>query len=238
MLHITSTLANRIPRGGVALLIAALTAFSLTGCAEKRNCAANCCNAAQQPTHWGIPLGEWSGEGAFVYECARANVAAPAEGKAAADECAGVASIARRYKTSLKISRSTLGGHDVVEFSILSQRGDIPQLENRTQLRFALEQRPAPQIEGASSDKLRLYRMVAAEFNRKQPNPDYQYDPNTDAVSRASLFMSDGCPVLQIVYSDNFVDTICFCGSMVQKSGSYFDGGIGAVHWVERMSRN
>ena len=102
-----------MPRRRLTTSIVTVTAFSLlAGCATTR-----------QPG--GIPFGEWSGRGMFVYETWES-------GKEAE-------SIHRSYPTRLSIRPLSLDAEEGVELEIVSERGELPELEgDRTHLKVAL----------------------------------------------------------------------------------------------------
>ena len=166
-----------------------------------------------------IPFGEWSGRGSFVYEDWEEN-----ENTAPEDR-----SIQRSYSTSLSIRPGELEGREVVELEIISERGSLPELGEKTCLRAALVE--AKRV----SDSTVLYRMVGSLLN---PNPDEKLEFDDDAPSlAASCTTSGGVTVLQIHYMDNFIDTFRFAGRRVEKMGVYFNTDGGLIHWWERLTK-
>ena len=167
-----------------------------------------------------IPFGEWSGQGTFVYE--RWQSADPA----AKDEQAR--SIHRCYPTSLSIRPGTLDGREVVELVILSDRGPLPELDDRTHIKAALLK--AKRV----SDRAVLYRVVGFLINPKE-GETLRFLDDAPPVS-ASSTTTKGATVLQIHYADDFVDAISFRGGHVEKSGAYFAPDDGLIHWSETLS--
>lgn len=173
---------------------------------------------------WGIPLGEWEGSGTFVYECHSR------PGPDGRDECEGQERIVRDYPTTLRIERGVLDGHDVVLLKILSSRGQIPQLDDRTDLRIAL-------VELRQVDpRVRMFRMVGAQFN-PAAEERMGFEPPQDESVHGVLIECGGHTVLQLHYQSDFVDTLRFSGSGVEKSGLVRSEESGLVHWSERLRR-
>lgn len=196
-------------------------AMLLAGCAGKRSA----------DRMWNIPLGQWSGQGSFIYECFKSADADPDDSADGPEfDCGPVTSIVRDYPTSLTIRRAQLAGQDVVEVAILSSRGQIPDLDDRTELRFALVQNKTPR------EDMRLFRIVGSQFNPDRPGQPLQYDPGTPLYS-ASLHAEQSELVLQVVYGENFVDTFRFHDTHVDKTGVFFAPEEGLVHWSERLER-
>ena len=172
-----------------------------------------------------IPLGQWSGEGVFVYE----------EWKSGGEQgsAPGRHSIHRSYPASLSIRPGVLEGREIIEMEIRSQRGALPDLGDETHLRIALVK--AKRV----SDSTVLYRPVGMASNF-DPGPDDELSLSFDDDSPpfgASCITMNGATVLQIHYMDNFVDTIRFQGDRVEKCGVYFDADEGLIHWCEHLRR-
>ncbi|UCG16635.1 MAG: hypothetical protein JSV19_01090 [Phycisphaerales bacterium] len=167
-----------------------------------------------------IPFGEWSGQGTFVYERWQS------ADTAAEDEPAR--SIHRCYPTSLSIRPGQLDGREVVELEIRSDRGPLPELDDRTHIKAALLK--AKRV----SDRAVLYRVVGFLINPKQ-GETLRFLDDAPPVS-ASCTTTDGATVLQIHYADDFVDAISFRGGHVEKSGTYFTTDEGLIHWSETLS--
>lgn len=167
-----------------------------------------------------VPLGTWVGNGEFVYESWE-----PTEGGDASEP----RSVQRGYPTRLKIRKSVLEGRDVIEVEILSERGPLPKLEDRTHLRAALREVKRP------SDSLALYQVGGAQFN---PGPDEALKPLDDAPPFAASACDTGdALVVQIQYAENFVDFLRFSGDRVEKHGTYFNPEKGIITWYEWLDR-
>lgn len=169
----------------------------------------------------GIPLGEWSGNGSFVYDIWERDAEAttqPTEPSSAY----------RDYATHLTIRQVSSEGEDFVELDIRSERGAIPGAGERTHLRVALARAKSV------SDSASLYRVVDWKFN---PDDDESLDlGKTDAPIAASCLRSGGPTVLTIRYHDDFVDIFRFRGDSLEKYGYLYDKN-GLIHWWERLSR-
>jgi len=184
-----------------------------------------CAGCAATGPRGEIPLGQWSGEGVFVYEEWE-----PGEEQGGAP---GRHSIHRSYPTSLSIRPGVLEEREIIELEIRSQRGALPDLGEETHLKVALLK--AKRV----SDATVLYRLVGMASNF-DPGPDDElllsFDDDAPPFG-ASCITTDGATVLQIHYMDNFVDTIRFQGDRVEKCGVYFDADAGLIHWCEHQRR-
>ena len=184
------------------------------------------CGACAAPGPRGeIPLGQWSGEGVFVYE----------EWGSGGEQggAPGGRSIHRSYPASLSIRPGLLEGHEIIEMEIRSQRGGLPDLGDETHLKVALVQ--AKRV----SDSTVLYRPVGLASNFEPGLGDelsLSFDDDSPPFG-ASCISMNGTTVLQIRYTHNFVDTIRFQGDQVEKCGVYFDADEGLVHWCEHLFR-
>lgn len=168
-----------------------------------------------------IPVGQWTGQGTFVYEYWKP---ADADAKVAKPQ-----SIHRHYPTSLTIGPGRLAGREVIELQILSERGPLPKLGDKTHLKVALLK--AKRV----SDTTTLYRVVGLLFNPK-PNETLRFNDSAPPFG-ASCTTVNGTTVLQIQYADNFVDTLRFRGYRVEKSGCAFNLNEAMAHWSEDLVR-
>lgn len=162
-----------------------------------------------------IPFGDWSGRGTFVYETWETDKDAE--------------SIHRSYSTRLSVRPLSLDGGKGVELDIVSERGELPELEgDRTHLKVALVEAKRP------SDTTVLYRLADWLYN---PGPGEKFKPDANAPPFAASCMTvDGTTVLQVRYIENFVDTFRFRCRYVDKTGMLF-GKNGLTHWSERLQR-
>jgi hypothetical protein len=172
-----------------------------------------------------IPLGQWSGEGVFVYE----------EWGPGGEQggTPGRHSIHRSYPTSLSIRPGVLEGSEIIEMEIRSLRGALPDLGDETHLKVALVK--ARRV----SDSTVLYRPVGLASNFEPGSGDelsLSFDDESPPFG-ASCITIDGATVLQIHYMDKFADTIRFQGDRVEKCGVYYDADQGLVHWCEHLLR-
>ncbi|QOJ15003.1 MAG: hypothetical protein HRU75_10250 [Planctomycetia bacterium] len=200
------------------------TAMGYVAAVLALSAASGCSSSSTRDRAWGIPLGEWEGSGTFVYECRSRH------GPDGRDECEGQERIVRDYPTTLRIERAVLDGHDVVVLKILSSRGDIPHLDNRTDLRVALVE--SQQVH----PRVRMFRMVAAQFNPSE-GERMSYEPPHDGAYHGVLLQTGDQTVLQLHYQSDFVDTLRFSGSGVDKAGLVQSDEVGLVHWSERLRR-
>lgn len=175
------------------------------------------CSGCEAPGPRGeIPLGMWSGEGVFVYEHWKA-------------EAGEQASIRREYLTSLVLWPVKIDGQKVIQMEIRSERGPVPELEgNSTHLKAALAR-----VRRVSETTV-LYRLVAFQVN-PEPDEKLSFDDDAPPVA-ASCTTRDGVTVLQIQYTDNFVDTFRFEGDRLEKTGVFFNLNEGLIHWVEHLT--
>ncbi|MCH8806207.1 MAG: hypothetical protein IH986_08980 [Planctomycetes bacterium] len=185
-------------------------------------CAAGCASRARHaglsPSGPGgrLPLGQWEGEGSFVYEQWKGD-----------DE--GPKSIQRSYPTTLSLRKARLDGHDVIEMEIRSRHGGLPDMGEETYLLIALTE--AKRVSEATV----LYRVVAQRIE-DSPSEALSFDDDAQPF-QATCTTRDGVTVLQIPYTDNFVDTLRFEGDHVEKTGVFFHLDEGLIHWVERLRK-
>jgi len=168
-----------------------------------------------------IPVGQWAGQGTFVYECWKP---ANADAKVARPQ-----SIHRHYPTSLTIRPGRLAGREIIELQIHSERGPLPELGDKTHLKVALLK--VKRV----SDSATLYRLVGLLFNPK-PNETLCFDDSAPPLA-ASCTTANGITILQIQYADNFIDILRFRGHHVEKSGLWFSQKDGMLHWREDLTR-
>jgi hypothetical protein len=169
-----------------------------------------------------IPFGQWRGEGEFVFEIwAESGQMAPRAGQPR--------SVHRCYPTRLSIRPIRLDDREVIEIDIVSDRGELPQLGQRTHLIAALEK--VREVAPGTT----IYRIIAAKFN---PGPDEKltYDKSAPPMHATSM-VSGGDVVLQLDYSENFCDTLRFRGDRATKTGTYFKPDEGLVQWAETLRR-
>ncbi len=179
-------------------MLALTCIFLAAGCASRRPVA--------------LPLGEWTGHGSFTYE--------------RWGEPEDTATLHRDYKTCLRMRKSKVDDQPATEIEIVSQRGELPELGERTHIRLALVETKR------LSDSAVLYRVAGQLFD---PKPDDQ--PKFEAKSPpvgASCIKIDGVTVLQIAYNDGFVDTFRFHGKGLMKAGTLTVED-GSIHWVETL---
>ncbi len=182
---------------------------------------AGCATLSTQPD---IPIGEWSGRGRFV-------CATPALENAA--ESAGLQTSEGTYPTHLTIERVPGGHVDSRRLEILSQRGQIENLENlgdRTHLIARLDP-----VQRSSDDQIALYRLaeIGVSVHDESPRMEKGTGP-----AHASCAVVDGDLVLRIHYNAGLVDTFRFRGDLLSKDGSYSgEMGQGFIHWSERLRR-
>lgn len=232
----TSRFARR-PRRNQYMIVAAAGLLTLAAAAAV---VAN--SSRQQRTRPGeIPVGEWSGDGVFVFEHW-----APGEAPTTEDQPEELDAIIpdlddedgrrssrnravhRRYRTRLEIWTERLGRFDVAILEIESKRGELADLGDETHLVVALSK--VRRVSGSTT----LYRVIAFAFN---PEPDDEPIINEMAPPvSASCTTIDDTTVLQIHYMNNFVDTFRFEGDHLEKTGLYHTD-TGMVHWNERLER-
>jgi hypothetical protein len=159
-----------------------------------------------------IPLGEWTGDGAFTFE----RWGKPEE----------TDSIHREYKSRLCISKSEVDGQPATQLEVISEHGELPDLGPRTHMRLAL-------VEAKRyCDHAVLYRVAGPLFD---PNPEEEptFEKGTPPVGASCMIMG-GVTILQIVYQQGFVDTFRFHGRGLSKTGS-LTVDVGSIHWVEAL---
>lgn len=215
-----------------------------------------------RPRDGEIPLGEWAGDGQFVFE--NWSAAQPEAGDVppeAAEPDESVGDDAWDDAPAVEPSGQDAGQAGAAEDGPSGRAGRSIHRRYRTTLNIwteALEDREfvlieirsrrgrLPMLEDEShlilaleeakrvSPRTVLYRMVAFAFN---PGPDYQLMLNDMAPPySASCTTDDGVTVLQIHYMDNFSDTLRFEEDTVVKSGMYQPRDA-LVHWTERLER-
>lgn len=167
------------------------------------------CASRGMPT---IPVGEWRGHGTFTYE--------------RWGEPENTASHHRDYATCLCIKKSTVDGQPAFEIEIISDRGALPELGDRTHMRLALVEVSRP------SNSAVLYRLAGPLYDPK-PNDQPTFESDSPPVA-ASCMKIDGVAVLQIAYEEGFVDTFRFRARGLSKAGSLTLED-GSVHWVESL---
>lgn len=165
-----------------------------------------------------LPLGAWAGRGSFVYEVWEAG------------DGAEVGSIARGYPTQLTLRPARVDGHEVIEMEIRSQRGHVPVKDfgDETHIVAAL-------VKGKRvSDSIVLYRLAGLLYN-PAPHERLHLEEKSARFS-ASCTTSGGATLLQLRYSDGFVDNFRFQDGRVEKSGMCWTNEKGLIHWVEELS--
>ncbi len=168
-----------------------------------------------------VPFGQWSGQGTVAY--------VSWDTSDASDKKSGGTTIVRRYPTHLRIRPGKLEGREVIEMEILSERGPLPDLEERTHLQMALFESKRP------SSQVTLYRLAGWQFNPDFDDP-LKWDKHGTPLSASAIADDRGVTVL-IQYMENYVDTLRFEGGAVHKFGvlSSEEGGI--VHWSEVLGK-
>ena len=170
-----------------------------------------------------IPLGQWSGNGTFVYEHWKSGEGEP--------KLEDQVSLTRDYPTTLTIKKDTLDGRDIIKIEILSKRGDLPGLHIDDESHLILALVEAKRV----SDATVLYRMVASQFN-PSAGEKLTLDDSAPPIS-ASCTTKRNVTVLQLQYAEDFLDTFRFRGRHVEKTGFWFNPDEGFVHWFECLSR-
>lgn len=189
-----------------------------------------------------IPLGEWNGDGEYVFfnwDAEQAEAAAQGldelapdavddvMGELIDDERARGRMLSRRYRTTLNITSEPLGRGEAIVLEIRSRRGKLADLGEETHLILALE-RVGRRSRGAG-----LYRLIGLLFN---PSPDAELSEDPQAAPAAASCITLGdATVLQIRYMDNFIDTFRFERDEVVKTGMFHTRS-GLIHWTERLS--
>ena len=169
----------------------------------------------------GIPVGEWQGQGFFVYDEWGSE-------EEATSQPSSPTSLSRTYPTRLTIRQVTSGGHDFIELDILSERGPLPELGEQTHLKVALARAKSV------TDAATLYRVVDWDFN---PAAHESLDlGKQDAPVAASCLRQGGTTVLTIRYDEDFNDTFRFRGNSLVKDGLLY-GDNGLIHWSETLKR-
>ncbi|MCG3129895.1 MAG: hypothetical protein FLDDKLPJ_00633 [Phycisphaerae bacterium] len=179
-----------------------------------------------------LPVGEWVGDGTYVYETW---VKTPGKDAPAPDKDAPApVTTTNRYPAQVTIKPSTLDGRPVVEFQIVSRHKDVGVLSDDVRIRFAVEEAKT------LSDAAVLYRTVAWSTN---PAADEKLtrDP-APAAPTASLIRDGEDLVFQIHYEPGYTDTFRFRGPTLEKTGtitatSEDDPEQGFIHWVETLRR-
>ncbi|GMU36679.1 MAG: hypothetical protein HS102_06685 [Planctomycetia bacterium] len=193
-----------------------------------------------------LPVGEWAGEGIYVYETwiktPGKDTTAPGEGATApgkdapapGEDAPTPVSTTNRYPAQVTIKPSTLDGRPVVEIQIISRHKDVGVLSDDVRIHFAVEE--AKKL----SDAALLYRTVAWNTNLA-PDEKLTRDPALVALT-ASLIRDGEDLVFQIQYGPGYADTFRFRGPMLEKTGtiaatSEDDPEQGFIHWVETLRR-
>lgn len=187
-----------------------------------------------------LPVGEWSGEGVYVYETwiktPGENATAPGKDAMAppGEDAPTPVSTTNRYPAQVTIKPSTLDGRPVVEIQIVSRHKDVGVLSDDVRVHFAVEE--AKKL----SDAALLYRTVAWNTNFA-PDEKLTRDPALVALT-ASLIRDGEDLVFQIQYGPGYTDTFRFRGPMLEKTGtiaatSEDDPEQGFIHWVETLRR-
>ncbi len=169
----------------------------------------------------GIPVGEWHGQGVFVYRFWGT------EGKATSQP-SSPASLSRTYPTHLTIRQVSSGGKDFIELDILSERGSLPEWGEETHLKIALAKAKCV------SDTATLYRVVDWEFNPAL-NEALNLEKEGASIAASCLRLGE-TTILAIRYSKNFNDIFRFRGDSLQKDGLICDEK-GIIQWSESLKR-
>lgn len=187
-----------------------------------------------------IPLGEWTGRGAFIYQHWDSedesliddafetddDIIDLLEDDSAAGRRGRV--LHRRYATRLSVWDEEWDDRDVIVMEIRSRRGRLAELGDETHLMLVFEE--ARRLTRATV----LYRMISMTFN---PEPDSEPVLKDDATPvTASCTTAGDVTILQIHYMDNFIDTLRFEGRRVEKTGMYHTRD-GMVHWNEELKK-
>ncbi len=196
--------------------------------------------SSPRPEPGEIPLGEWNGDGEYVFfnwDAEQAEGGASLEelapdavddvmGELIDDERAKGRLLSRRYRTTLSITSEPLGRGEAVVMEIRSRRGKLADLGEETHLVLALE-RVGRRSRGAG-----LYRLIGLLYN---PSPDAEISEDPDAAPAAASCITLGdTTVLTIRYMDNFTDTFRFERDEVVKTGMFHTRS-GLIHWSERL---
>lgn len=183
-----------------------------------------CAGCATPQRRAEIPLGEWSGSGTFVLE------------KWSSEDKEGESPPATleygTYPTHLKVGRTTVEGEGAIRLEILSQRGEVKELEgDRTHLVAHLVRQKS-----AADGAITLYRLAEMGLSFDESEPRVGTGP--DGPTHASCMAVDGDLVLRIHYMEGFVDTFRFRGDRLYKDGVCFpEDGDGLIHWSELLRR-
>lgn len=171
-----------------------------------------------------IPRGEWSGSGTFVLE------------KWSSGDEEGASPLVTQehgsYPTQLEIGPATVAGQDAIRLEILSQRGEVKELDgDRTHLVVHLI--PRNRI---ADGAIALYHLAEMGISFDESEPRMGTGP--DGPTHASCMVVDGDLVLRIHYMEGFVDTFRFRGDRLYKDGVCFpEDGDGLIHWSEVLRR-
>ncbi len=177
-----------------------------------------------------IPLGQWTGEGWFVAEKWATPGTVPATTEPAEPQSGHA-----RYCTTLSISPIRLEGHDLVELKIQSEHADDPIWKDDQAVRLTVLLEEGKRV----SESIVLYRLVDWRYNPKADQRPMLYTSRRPGYA-ASCFSEGGETVLVLNYESEFVDTIRFRGSQVEKTGSYHvknDQKGTLIHWMEQLHR-
>jgi hypothetical protein len=185
--------------------------FLVTGCATT-------------PQRAEIPVGQWSGRGAFFLDSWTPS--------AGAIKPESERQQYGRYPTQLKIEPVPDSAPARVRIEIVSQHGRIEKMEgDRTHLVVELELRTA-----LPDSAFAAYRLAAFGLSFDEQPPKMEDGPK--GPTHATCMLVDGDLVLGIEYLGGFVDTLRFHGDVVFKDGTYYsEKGDGFIHWSEVLHR-
>jgi hypothetical protein len=175
-----------------------------------------------------LPIGCWSGQGAFVYETWPGSATTKPF-----DSSATAQSVHREYKTTLCIQPGRIEGRDAIMLDILSARGGLPgtkDLGDETHIKAALVK--AKRL----SDSTVLYRFLALRYNPKS-DEELQVDEAASPVGATCTTVGDRT-FLQVQYMRDFFDVFRFEGAQVEKTGVLFNPDSGMITWVESLSKS
>ena len=174
---------------------------------------------ASPPKRAEIPVGQWSGDGAFV------STSWPTTTQPAAGTLAHGA-----YPTELRISRHAADGQPLYRVEIESERGAIPGLDgDRTHIIAYLQELPEQPGGGGA-----LYRLQKFGLSFDAEPPKMSDGP---AEAAATCIVQEDAVVLQIHYLDGFTEVFCFDEDHVRKSGTYYQRERGLIDWAETLEQ-
>ncbi|UCD27976.1 MAG: hypothetical protein JSV03_12860 [Planctomycetota bacterium] len=195
-------------------------------------------------TPYGIPTGEWSGEGIYLdYEATVKEKMTDTTHSRSRDNV---------YETSLKISQQRMYGHETFVFDIRSKRDKLFNLNDKeSHVTFTLV--PLKTLEHGS----RLYAIGQWEYNPSKDRrvSEEEFNKRLQTAS-ASCINQDGATILQVYYtmptkSDpvSFCDTFVFENHKVRKTGRIIEvkttkkenepiqNKLMKVYWAETLKR-